>query len=89
MFNDREARQIASAICNAAKQITDTLEKMIGDLPQGAAPEMAMQCLAVELSDSQPLLVKAMLESEQARIRLPMVRNSAAESFGAPGPVSR
>ena len=82
MFNDREARQIASAICNAAKQINDTLEKMIGDLPGGASPEMAMQCLGVELSDSQPLLVKAMLESEQARIRLPMAR--ALESVGAP-----
>ena len=83
MFNDREARQIASAICNAAKQINDTLEKMIGDLPPGAAPEMAMQCLAVELSDSQPLLVKAMLESEQARIGLPAARAMAQESFGA------
>ena len=82
MFNDREARQIASAICNAAKQINDTLDKMIGDLPRGASPEMAMQCLAVELSDSQPLLVKAMLESE-ARIRLPMARVLAAESVGA------
>ena len=83
MFNDREARQIASAICNAAKQITDTLEKMIADLPQGAAPEMAMQCLAVELSDSQPLLVKAMLESELSQTRLPAARASAQESFGA------
>jgi hypothetical protein len=82
MFNDREARQIAAAICNAAKQINDTLERMIGDLPRGASPEMAMQCLAVELSDSQPLLVKAMLESE-ARIRLPMARVLAPESVGA------
>ena len=85
MFNDREALQIASAICNAAKHINDTLEKMIGDLPRGASPDMAMQCLAVELSDSQPVLVKALLESEQARIRLPMARASAAESLGAPG----
>ena len=89
MFNDREARQIASAICNAAKQITDTLEKMIGDLPRGASAEMAMQCLAVELSDSQPLLTKAMLEIDQAQTRLPMARNSAAESLAAPGPVGR
>ena len=89
MFNDREARQIASAICNAAKQISDNLEKMIGDLPQGASAEMAMQCLAVELSDSQPLLTKAMLEIDQAQTRLPAARNSAAESFGAPGPVGR
>ena len=85
MFNDREARQIASAICNAAKQINDTLEKMIADLPRGASPEMAMQCLAAELSDSQPLLVKAMLESEQARIRLPAARGVAPESVGASG----
>jgi hypothetical protein len=85
MFNDREARQIASAICNAAKQINDILEKMIGDLPRGALPEMAMQCLAVELSDSQPLLTKAMLESEQVRIRLPMTRVSAPEAVGASG----
>ena len=85
MFNDREARQIASAICNAAKQINDTLEKMIGDLPRGASPEMAMQCLAVELSDSQPLLTRAMLQSEQARIRLPAARGLAAESVGASG----
>jgi multidrug resistance efflux pump len=85
MFNDREARQIASAICNAAKQINDTVEKMIADLPRGASPEMAMQCLAVELSDSQPFLVKAMLEREQARIRLPMTRVSAPESVGASG----
>jgi len=89
MFNDREARQIASAICNAAKQITDTLEKMIGDLPRGASPDIAMQCLAVELADSQPLLVKAMMQSEQARIRLPMTRPSSAESLGAPSSVSR
>ena len=80
MFNDREARQIASAIFNAAKQISDALEKMIGDLPRGALPEMAMQCLATELSDSQPLLAKALLESE-ARSRLPMTRPSAADSL--------
>jgi hypothetical protein len=85
MFNDREARQIASAICNAAKQITDTLEKMIADLPQGAAPEMAMQCLAVELSDSQPLLMKAMLETEQAQTRMPSPRAANQESFGTAG----
>ena len=85
MFNDREARQIASAICNAGKQITEILEKMVGDLPRGASPEMAMQCLAVELSDSQPLLVKAMLESEQARIRLPAARAVTQESIGAAG----
>jgi hypothetical protein len=71
MFNDREARQIASAICNAAKQINDTLERMIGDLPQGASAEMAMQCLAVELSDSQPVLTRAMMESEQAEFACP------------------
>lgn len=85
MFNDREARQIASAICNAAKQITDTLEKMIGELPQGAAAEMAMQCLAVELSDSQPLLTKAMLEIDRAQTRLPSARGLASESIGASG----
>ena len=85
MFNDREARQIASAICNAAKQINDILEKMIGDLPRGALPEMAMQCLAVELSDSQPLLTKAMLESEQTQIRLPAARALTPESVGASG----
>jgi hypothetical protein len=85
MFNDREARQIASAICNAAKQISDTLEKMIGDLPQGASAEMAMQCLAVEMSDSQPLLTKAMLEIDQAQTRLPAARVSAPESIGASG----
>jgi len=85
MFNDREALQIALAICNAGKRINDTLEKMIGDLPRGALPEMAMQCLAVELSDSQPLLVKAMLESEQARIRLPMARALPSESAVAAG----
>ena len=82
MFNDREARQIASAICTAAKNITDTLEKMIGELPPGASPEMAMQCLALELSDSQPLLAKALLQTE-ARTRLPMTRVSAPESLGA------
>ena len=85
MFNDREARQIASAICNAAKQINDTLEKMIGDLPRGASPEMAMQCLAVELSDSQPFLTKVMLESERTRIRLPAARVLTPESVGAAG----
>ena len=85
MFNDREARQIASAICNAAKQISDTLEKMIGDLPQGASAEMAMQCLAVELSDSQPLLTKAMLEIDQAQTRLPAARGLAPDSLGASG----
>ena len=73
MFNDREARQIASAICNAAKQISDTLEKMIGDLPQGASAEMAMQCLAVELSDSQPLLTKA----RQARMSIAAIASCA------------
>ena len=72
-------------LLNAAKQITDTLEKMIGDLPQGASAEMAMQCLAVELSDSQPLLTKAMLEIDQARIRLPAARALAPESVGASG----
>ena len=37
MFNDREARQIASAICNAAKQINDTLDKMIAVAGNGDA----------------------------------------------------
>jgi hypothetical protein len=83
MFNDRDARQIASAICNAAKQITDTLERMIGELPRGASPEMAMQCLAVELSDFQPVLAKALLDIEQVQTRLPAARASVPELLSA------
>lgn len=75
MWTKAEERQIDRAIEKAATRIEAELEKMLGKLPESAAPQMAMEVLAKLLADSTPQLMSWFMTGDQNRetqARLPL-----------------
>lgn len=57
---DRETRR-------TAKEISAALDKMVGRLPKGAAPQMSIELVVRELAGKQPWFMQLIMEDTDIR----------------------
>ena len=73
MWTESDKRKIDRAIGKAAKRIRDALTTLVSELPESAAPQMAIGLIARELIESEPQLFGWMLDQDELA-NLPLQR---------------
>ena len=60
-------RELDYVVKRTAARVSAALDKMVGDLPEGAAPQMAMELVVRELAKRQPWLMSLIMENADIR----------------------
>ena len=64
---DKWSKAIDRVVDRTATRISDALDKMVRDLPEGAAPQMALGFVVAELTVLQPWLMQLIMEDVDLR----------------------
>jgi hypothetical protein len=62
-----DGRKVDRAVVRAGAAISKAIDKMVADLPDGAAPQMAVLRLVGELTRLRPVLMQQVMSDHQAR----------------------
>jgi hypothetical protein len=62
-----DSRKVDRAVARAGAAISKAIDKMVADLPEGAAPQMAILCLVGELTRLRPVLMQQVIGDHEAR----------------------
>jgi hypothetical protein len=73
-MSEQDGRRVDQAVNRAADRISDELEKLVGRLPEWAAPQAAMAMLAEALANKQPQLMHWMTQTDEARESLALIQ---------------
>jgi hypothetical protein len=60
-------RKVDRAVARACAAISNAIDKMVADLPDGAEPQMAIANLVGELTRQRPVLIQHVIGAHDAR----------------------
>lgn len=60
-------KEVDRVVQATAKAISTAMDKMLTDLPPDAAPQMAIECVVVELAARQPRFMRLIMEDDDIR----------------------
>jgi hypothetical protein len=67
MSDEKWSKQIDRVVTRTAARVSADLDRMVRDLPEGAAPQMALELMIGELTQLQPWFLDLIMEDHNLR----------------------